>query len=108
MWDCRGCETGPASCEAQCALPSDRGGHWYCDHHSRDITLPPTHANSLGESPRLTLLLIIFLSTEKCYFLCEEKNLQELTCLSGKWSLDITLNSQKLACKMKYEEIFAK
>ena len=68
----------------------------------------PTVSVRVPGSLRLTLVLVIFLSTEKCYFLCEEKNLQELTCLSGKWSLDITLNSQKLACKMKYEEIFAK
>ena len=56
--DCRGCQTGPASCEAQCALPADRGGHWYCDHHSRDITVTPTYATSLGNRRFSTYIFI--------------------------------------------------
>ena len=39
--------------------------------------------------------------SEKCYFLCEEKNLQEVTCLSGRWSLDMDHTADKLACKMR-------
>ena len=28
---CTGCTTGPANCTAQCNLPPDRGGYWFCD-----------------------------------------------------------------------------
>ena len=96
--DCQGCVTGPASCLETCQLPPPRGGHWYCQP---DMRITPTQVKSQGllNPSRPVLDCVSF--TEKCYFLCEEKSLLELTCLSGKWSIDVKHNSERLTCKMR-------